>query len=94
MRNMGKAIGIIVAAQVREDLLHDDVNMMGAPSECHDVVTKGEDQRARRAHRHAKSVSGLSRAAFRKELSKVPLPVFDRAARRISANVERRWFGQ
>lgn len=70
MRQLGRAFSIIVRQQVQEGIFHDDIAAYHAPSECHALVSKGECQRARMAKRHAKSVSGLSRAAFNAELRK------------------------
>lgn len=59
-RQLGKALGIIARTSAIEHILHADVSAWGAPSECHDSVSKGEDQRARHARRHAKAVSGAA----------------------------------
>ncbi len=83
MRQLGKAIGIIARACANESIMHEDISAWGAPSECHADVEKGEAIRLRHAHRLAKSVSGLSRRAFNKELTKVPSRVFENAAHRI-----------
>lgn len=70
MRQVGKALGILARFEAREIVKHADVGMFYAPSECHSLVAKNEDKRAREARRHAKAVSGLSRREFNKELRK------------------------
>lgn len=61
---LGKAFTILAQAQVREEIMHDDVAAFHAPSECHALVSKGEARRLREARRRAKAVSGLSRSHF------------------------------
>lgn len=68
MRQLGKAIGIVAMATVREIIMHEDVSAWGAPSECHRDVRRGEVDRERTARRHAKAVSGLTRGQFRRAL--------------------------
>jgi len=58
---LGKAIGILVAAVELENAYHEDVAAMNAPSECHDVVSRGEAQRMRHARRRALHAAGLNR---------------------------------
>jgi hypothetical protein len=57
IRNLGKALGIMALQDVREDIMHDDISAWGAPSECHELVASGEDDRRRRARRHAEAVA-------------------------------------
>lgn len=64
MANLGKALSIIVRANVDEDIMHSDVDAFGAPSECHGSVSKGESRRLRQARRHAKAASGLTARQF------------------------------
>jgi hypothetical protein len=59
MTQLGKAIGILVAAQMRELEMHEDVVMFHAPSECHALVARGEGKRLRAARRHALHVAGV-----------------------------------
>lgn len=83
MRQLGKAFGIMLRAQVREYVMHADISAYGAPSECHASVSKGESQRMREAFRHAKAVSGLSRSSLKRELQRVPVPQWDRWLARV-----------
>jgi hypothetical protein len=71
MRQLGKAFSIIARARAREEMMHMDVDAFHAPSECHGLVSRGEDRRLRQARRHAKSVSGLNRRQFRQALKKL-----------------------
>jgi len=57
IRNLGKALSILAKHEAEEIMAHADVDLWGAPSECHDLVAKGEEQRARQARRHAESVA-------------------------------------
>jgi hypothetical protein len=72
MRNLGRALSVIARQQVGEIIMHEDVRAWGAPSECHRDVERGEISRARQARRLAKSVSGMSRASFNRELRSIP----------------------
>lgn len=59
MAALGKAISILVAAEMREHAMHEDVDVMHAPSECHTLVSKGAGKRMRAARRRALRVAGL-----------------------------------
>lgn len=67
-KSMGRALSVMARQEVREIIMHEDVSAWGAPSECHSSVSRGEEIRRRQARRLAKSISGLSRAAFNREL--------------------------
>ena len=58
--NIGKAIGILIEAALHEEALHDDVDAFHAPSECHDLVARGEGKRFRLARRRALHASGFN----------------------------------
>ena len=68
---MGKAISIIAKARAAEYIMHADVDAYYAPSECHELVSRGEERRERQARRHAKSISGLSRRGFNRRFKMV-----------------------
>jgi hypothetical protein len=59
MPNLGKALSIIWVQRAREHALDMDIVAFGAPSECHDLVAKGETGRRRQARRHAEAVAGM-----------------------------------
>ena len=59
MRQLGKALGILLKQIEHEAMLHDDVAAWGAPSECHDLVARGQERRHRDAMRHACHVAGV-----------------------------------
>jgi hypothetical protein len=84
-RQLGKALGILARAAVREDYVHADVEAFGGPGECHGAVSRGEGRRLRQAKRHAKAASGLSRAAFNRELRAVPQRVLQQGYARAAA---------
>lgn len=71
MRQLGKAIGILIQAEMREHAMHEDVGAFHAPSECHNDVARGEGKRLRMARRHALHVAELR-----------SMPLLRRAARR------------
>ena len=83
MRQIGKAFGIIARAEAREIMMHQDVSAFYAPSECHALVSRGEERRKREARRHAKSISGLSRRAFNRELKAFRGRVLENVINRI-----------
>lgn len=57
IRNLGAALTVLVRAQASEIFMHHDVDAFGAPSECHDLVSRGAADRQRLARRHAESVA-------------------------------------
>lgn len=82
-RRLGAAIGIIAAQAAAEDFGHADLAAFNAPGECHDDMQRGEAARMRQARRRAKSVSGLSRSAFNRELQQLHPRIMVRAVDRI-----------
>lgn len=75
MANLGKAISILVSAQMRECEMHEDVDAFHAPGECHRDVARGEGRRLRLARRRALHAAGLRSMALLR-----------RAARRAMGN--------
>lgn len=75
-RHLGKAITILAMHNVRESITHADIAAYHAPGEWHRIVAKGEPRRYRAARRLAKSVSGLSRTAFNREMKRLPQRAF------------------
>lgn len=69
--NLGKAITILAKAEALELDMHADVEAFYAPSECHDLVARGEIQRARLARKHAEAIANrpyrvIKREAYRR----------------------------
>jgi hypothetical protein len=60
IRNLGRVLSIVVRAEVDEHSLHADVSAWGAPSECHDDVSRGEERRMQEAVRQAEAEAGKS----------------------------------
>lgn len=58
IRNLGKAVGIIMRAEVSEQISHADLAAFHAPGECHTLIAKGEDKRMEDAIRKAEAVAG------------------------------------
>jgi hypothetical protein len=54
--NLSAALTILARAEAAEYRLHADVDAWGAPSECHNLVSRRESARLREARRHAESV--------------------------------------
>ena len=71
MVELGKAIGILVRAIEREEMLHEDIDAWGAPGECHGVVARGEDRRMRQARKHAEAVAGMPLRVIRRKARKL-----------------------
>ena len=84
-KQLGKALSIIAHHHAREYFMHADVEAFHAPSECHALVSRNEARRARKARRHAKAVSGMTRAQFRRALRNVPQRALERATGAIIA---------
>lgn len=57
IRNLGKALTILARAEAAELDAHADVDAFNAPSECHDLVSRHEARRMRRARKHAEAVA-------------------------------------
>lgn len=74
IRNLGRALSIIIEHQRRENAMHDDVDAFHAPSECHDLVSRHEGKRFRAVRRHVEGITGHRFAVVMRE-----------AARRTSA---------
>lgn len=55
IKNLGRVLTILALHEASEIFAHEDVRAFGAPSECHDDVSRGEPQRFREARRHAES---------------------------------------
>lgn len=72
MTCMGKGITTYVLAMVNEEILHHDVNAWGAPSECHDLVARGEAQRLRLARRRAARQAGVNVRTFMRAFKALP----------------------
>lgn len=91
IRNLGKALSVLILAEVNEQSLHADVSAWGAPSECHDDVRRGEARRQREARKHAEAIARaplrviLREAKARGRLSLGGGPVYERAFGRIYA---------
>lgn len=90
IRNLGKAIGILLRAQLDEDFAHRDVDVMYAPAECHGLVARGEAERLRLARRHAEAVARRPLRIIRREAKRrglldlnITSPRFQRVACRL-----------
>lgn len=58
INNLGRALSIIVQHKRNEDAMHEDVNQFHAPSECHELVSRGEAKRFRLVRRRVKALTG------------------------------------
>lgn len=88
IRNLGATLTVIARWQAREADMHADVSAWGAPGECHGLVSKGEDERFRRARRHAEAVARRPYRVIVREARRrgCPLdgPRFDRLVARLT----------
>ena len=70
MKNLGKAVGILILADCVERFMHADVRAWGAPSECHDVVSRGAARRRRQARRHAEAIAQAPLRVIEREVKR------------------------
>jgi RecB family endonuclease NucS len=64
IQNLGKAITILAKNEALEHILHADVDIMGAPGECHGLVSNGEEKRLSAAIAEAEQIAGASLRAI------------------------------
>jgi hypothetical protein len=70
MRNISQALTVIAFAECREHFMHADVVAFGAPSECHDLVSRGEAERLRLMRRRVHSLTGLPYRVFCRKVAR------------------------
>lgn len=89
IRNLGAALSILVRASAAEEFAHYDVDAFGAPSECHDLVARGEAQRLRRARKHAEAVARRPLRVILREASRRGCDLARLAS--VSGRIVARW---
>lgn len=67
IRNLSAALTILARAEADEHFLHADVDAFGAPSECHELVSRFEAERQRRARKHAEAIARRPLRCIRRE---------------------------
>lgn len=78
MRQLGKAVGILLRFDRECDAMFDDLRAFHAPSECYGDVEHGQRRRFRQVRRHALHVAGVKNLAqLRRAVQKV-CPTWDR----------------
>jgi hypothetical protein len=78
MRQLGKAVGILLAFDRLSDAQFEDLHAFHAPSECYGDVEHGLRRRFRTVRRHACHVAGCKNLAqLRRAVIKV-CPTWDR----------------
>lgn len=75
IQNLGRVLTILAKAEATEHDYHADVDAFDAPGECHSLVAKGAEKRARRARRHAEAVAGRPFRIIAREAKKRGCPI-------------------
>jgi hypothetical protein len=75
--SLSAALTVLARAEANEHLMHADVSAFGAPSECHELVSRGESKRGRLARRIAHSRCQLSYGAMVRKARKHNVIVFE-----------------
>jgi hypothetical protein len=70
IRNLGKAISVLILCEVHEVSAHADVDAFGAPGECHRDVSRRAPQRARLARKQAEAIARAPLRVIRREAIK------------------------
>lgn len=68
--NLGAVIMVLARAEYAEYALHEDVDAYYEPSECHDLVSRGEAKRQRLARRIAESMCQRPMRVIRQQAKK------------------------
>jgi hypothetical protein len=84
---LGKVATILAAADAREIAMHMDVDAFHAPSECHDLVRRGEEKRLRLARRHAEAVARRPFRIIARELKERGCPIDSPRWQRVIARL-------
>lgn len=64
---LGEALSVLAIQEAHEIISHEDVDAMGAPSECHDLVARREPERAEKACQGAEKVAGITFAEITRQ---------------------------
>jgi hypothetical protein len=78
MAQLGKAVGILMAHQRVCDEMHEDVDAFHAPSECHEIVSRGNARRFRLVKKHACVAAGVKDLKQLRKAVKKACPTWDR----------------
>lgn len=87
--NLGAALSRIVLQEAQECFMHADVSAWGAPSECHELVSRGEARRRRLARRSAEAIA---RAPMRVILREAERRIGKRALHRAMEEAGYRYY--
>ena len=91
IQNLGEALSILNRANAVEQSYDIDLRAFHAPSECYEVVHRGEAQRLRQARRHAEAIAARPYRVIMREARKRGYK--PRHAYRIQYNILNRWWG-
>jgi hypothetical protein len=58
IRDLGRALSELIRHEANEIFAHADVDIMGAPGECHTLVAQGEERRCEEAIARAEAIAG------------------------------------
>lgn len=78
MRQLGKAVGILLQETQRCAYEYEDLAAFHAPSECYGDVSRGQRRRARQVHRHACHVAGVKNLRLLRRAVLRVCPTWDR----------------
>lgn len=71
-QQLGRGLTTVIKQQVSESLMHADVDAFHAPSECHALVSKGEDERYEEALKKGAQEANMSLKDFKRALAQLP----------------------
>ena len=73
--NLGAVLTALARAEADEHFMHADVDVYGAPSECHCDVSRGEVERKRMARRLAVSIAGRRMGEIKRQAKARGMPI-------------------
>ena len=77
-QQLGRAVIILLCEQRRCDEEYEDMRAFNAPSECGEIVARGQARRFRQVRRHACHVAGVKNLAQLRRAVKREVPTWDR----------------
>lgn len=73
--SISTALTILARREAAEHFMHADVEAFGAPSECHELVSRGETKRRRQARKHAEAEARMPYRVIRRRATKGNIPI-------------------
>lgn len=87
--NLGAALSRLIVQEAQESFMHADVSAWGAPSECHELVSRGEEERRLAACRAAEEIARAPMVLILREAER---RIGERALRRAMQEAEYRYY--